>query len=100
MIPLTDDRPSALKPYVTISLIAACTAVFLWQRSLDIATGRRAIIELGAIPAMLLTEAARLPQDLAWVPRYFTPFTCMFLHGGGAQAVRGEAVCVLSLCYS
>ena len=81
MIPLQDDRPSALKPYVTISLIAACAAVFLWQRSLDITAGRRAIIALGAIPAVLLTDA-RLPHDLAWLPRYLTPFTSMFLHGG------------------
>jgi hypothetical protein len=32
MIPLKDDSPSALKPLVTISLIAACTGVFMWQR--------------------------------------------------------------------
>jgi membrane associated rhomboid family serine protease len=36
---------------------------------------------LGAIPAVLLTDA-RLPSDLSWVPRYATPLTSMFLHGG------------------
>ena len=81
MIPLRDDRPSALKPYVTYSLIAACSSVFLWQRSLGTTLDRRAIDALGAIPAVLLT-GARLPQDLAWVPRYATPFTSMFLHAG------------------
>ena len=81
MIPLKDDTPSSLRPYVTISLIAACCGVFLWQRSLDLGQGRRVVDALGAIPAVLTTDA-RLPQDLQWIPRYGTPFTSMFLHGG------------------
>ncbi len=80
MIPLKDDTPSALTPYATISLIGACSAVFIWQRSLGPAAARQAIVALGAIPAALLTDA-RLPQDLQWVPRYATPITSMFLHG-------------------
>jgi membrane associated rhomboid family serine protease len=80
MIPLKDDAPSVLKPYVTYSLIAACGAVFLWQCSLDDAANRRVVDALGAIPAVLLTDA-RLPADLSWVPRYATPFSAMFLHG-------------------
>ena len=36
---------------------------------------------LGAIPAVLLTDA-RLPVDLQWIPRYGSLFTSMFLHGG------------------
>jgi membrane associated rhomboid family serine protease len=80
MIPLKDDAPSVLKPYVTYSLIAVCGAVFLWQCSLDDAANRRVVDALGAIPAVLLTDA-RLPADLSWVPRYATPFTAMFLHG-------------------
>jgi len=81
VIPLKDDSPSALKPLVTISLIAACSCVFLWQRSLDAASGRQAVAALGAIPAVLLTDA-RLPTDLQWIPRFASPFTSMFLHGG------------------
>jgi membrane associated rhomboid family serine protease len=81
MIPLKDDTPSARKPYVTISLIVACSAVFLWQRSLDVSESRRAVAALGAIPAVLLTDA-RLPPDLEWIPRYGSLFTSMFLHGG------------------
>ena len=81
MIPLKDDTPSSLRPYVTISLIAACCGVFLWQRSLDLGQGRRVVDALGAIPAVLTTDA-RLPQDLQWIPRYGPPFTSMFLHGG------------------
>jgi len=81
MIPLKDDTPSARKAYVTISLIGACCLIFLWQRSLDEASGRRVVAALGAIPAVLLT-AARLPPDLNWIPRYGSLVTSMFLHGG------------------
>jgi membrane associated rhomboid family serine protease len=81
MIPLKDDSPSALKPWVTIALIAGCCAVFLWQWSLDTLSSRRALAALGAIPAVLLTDA-RLPADLQWIPRFATPLTSMFLHGG------------------
>ena len=55
--------------------------MFLWQRSLDAAAGRQAVVALGAIPAVLLTDA-RLPPDLQWIPRFASPFTSMFLHGG------------------
>jgi membrane associated rhomboid family serine protease len=81
MIPLKDDSPSALKPLVTISLIVSCIGVFLWQRSLDVSSDRQAVAALGAIPAVLLTNA-RLPLDLQWIPRFASPFTSMFLHGG------------------
>jgi len=81
MIPLKDDTPSSATPYVTISLIAACCGLFLWQRSLDPGESRQVVDALGAIPAVLMTDA-RLPQDLQWVPRYGTAFTSMFLHGG------------------
>jgi membrane associated rhomboid family serine protease len=81
MIPLKDDTPSALPPYVTVSLMVVCVAVFLWQRTLDLDAGRRAVDALGAIPAVLLTDA-RLPVDLQWVPRYASLLTYMFLHGG------------------
>jgi membrane associated rhomboid family serine protease len=81
MIPLKDDTPAARKPYATLSLIVACCAVFLWQRTLEPQAGRRAVMALGAIPAVLLTDA-RLPPDLEWVPRYATLVSYMFLHGG------------------
>jgi len=81
VIPLKDDTPSSSRSFVTYGLIGSCTAVFLWQRSLDATSSRRALAALGAIPAALLTDA-RLPSDLQWVPRYATLFTSMFLHGG------------------
>jgi len=81
MIPLKDDNASARRPYVTVALIVSCTTVFLWQQSLDLDAGRRVVDALGAIPAVLLTDA-RLPAELQWIPRYAAPLTSMFLHGG------------------
>jgi membrane associated rhomboid family serine protease len=81
VIPLKDDTPSALKPVVTFSLIVACVAIFLWQRTLDVAASRRVVAALGAIPAVLLGRA-HLPPDLQWVPGFVSIFTSMFLHGG------------------
>jgi membrane associated rhomboid family serine protease len=81
MIPLKDDTPAAGRPYVTVALIAVCCSVFLWQRTLPPQVARRVVIALGAIPAVLLTDA-RLPVDLQWVPRYATLTTYLFLHGG------------------
>ncbi|MGB6310027.1 MAG: rhomboid family intramembrane serine protease [Steroidobacteraceae bacterium] len=69
-----------MKPFVTISLIVVCTCVFLWQRSLDAVSGRQAVAALGAVPAVLLTDA-RLPPDLQWIPRFASPLTSLFLHG-------------------
>jgi membrane associated rhomboid family serine protease len=81
VIPLKDDSPAALRPLVTIALIAICTLVFAWQQSLDPAASRRAVAALGAIPAVL-SGRAQLPPDLRWIPRYGTVLTSMFLHGG------------------
>jgi membrane associated rhomboid family serine protease len=81
MIPLQDESRSTTKPDVTLSLIVVCCGVFLWQRSLDPASGSRVVDALGAVPAVLLTDA-RLPADLQWIPRFATPLTSLFLHGG------------------
>jgi len=79
MIPLQDDTPSATRPYVSYALIAFCVVIYAWQSALDAGGGQRVVDALGAIPAVLLTDA-RLPPELSWVPRYATPFTSMFLH--------------------
>lgn len=80
MIPLHDDNPTSLKPYVTYALIASCTLVFLWQLSLG-GGGARAIYGLGVIPAVLL-ENKLLDPSLVMVPPVMTVITSMFLHGG------------------
>lgn len=81
MIPLRDDNPTDLTPWVTRSLVVACVVVFLWQFSLGPDAGQQAVYALGVIPAVLLGEA-QLPADLVWVPAQLTVITSMFMHGG------------------
>jgi membrane associated rhomboid family serine protease len=80
MIPLHDDNPTELRPWLTGSLIAVCVAVFLWQLSLGPAQ-ERAILALGVIPAVLF-DLRQLAPGLALVPPEATLITSMFLHGG------------------
>ncbi len=81
MIPLRDDNPTTITPYVTYAFIAACVLAFLWQLSLGEKGFEAAVVALGVIPATLLgTES--LPPALYVVPPTATLFTSMFLHGG------------------
>ena len=79
MIPLRDLNPTRTFPFITILLIVANVAVFLYELSL----GRRldAFINLyGAVPCEITMECP-IPARLA-VPVFATIFTAMFMHGG------------------
>ena len=80
MIPLHDDNPTEIKPYVTVGFIAACVLVYLWQLSLGVGQGG-AIYALGVIPAVLF-GTVDLPPDIDLIAPVLTPITSMFLHGG------------------
>lgn len=81
MIPLHDDNPTEITPIVTVSLIAACVAVFLYQVSLPAGPGEAFIYAYGAIPAVVFGHAS-LPQEVTAVPPSLSLLTSMFLHGG------------------
>jgi len=81
MLPIRDDNPTSRTPAVTLSLIAACIGIYLYQAGLGTGEGHRFILALGAIPAVL-TGSAELPPELTLVPALLTPLTSMFLHGG------------------
>jgi membrane associated rhomboid family serine protease len=81
MIPLHDDNPTELTPVVTVALIVACAAVFLWQASLPPGADEAAVRAYGMTPAVLFGQA-RLPAPLAVVAPAATVLTSMFLHGG------------------
>jgi membrane associated rhomboid family serine protease len=81
MIPLHDDNPTTITPLLTVTFIAACVLVFLWQMSLGARGFEAAVFRLGVIPATLL-GGKTLPPELALVPPGLTVFTSMFLHGG------------------
>jgi membrane associated rhomboid family serine protease len=80
MIPLHDDNPTTLKPLVTVSIIVAAVAVFLWQISLGEKGFEASVFRYGLIPALWLGDAH--PQGVATLPPTLTVFTSMFLHGG------------------
>jgi membrane associated rhomboid family serine protease len=81
MIPFRDDNPTRITPYVTVAIIAANVAVFMYQLSLSAPAVNRFIYEFGAIPAVVLGTQA-LPAQIALIPPFLSIFTSMFLHGG------------------
>jgi len=81
VIPLHDDNPTTIKPFLTIAFIVSCSVIFLWQLSLGTRGFEMAVYRLGVIPAALLGDKT-LPPELAMVPPTLTVFTSMFMHGG------------------
>jgi len=80
MIPIRDDNPVRALPVVTVCLILACMAVYLWELSLPPDARHTAITLLGFMPAVLFGYA-RIEGDV-WVSPVGAIFTAMFVHGG------------------
>lgn len=81
MIPLKDDNPTELQPFVTWGFIGVCVLVFLYQAGLDSQAGHRFVIEYGFIPALLFGTVS----TGSWqppLPASATILTSMFMHGG------------------
>src|SRR5262249_48186600 len=84
MLPLKDDVPSQTFPLITVFLIAANVAAFLYQLSLDAGpqgsadASKAFIMEFGAVPCRLtrLCAVDDFPAPVVSI------FTSMFLHGG------------------
>jgi membrane associated rhomboid family serine protease len=76
MIPFKDDNPTLHYPIITIGLIMANLAVFIFG-SLSISDHQRLAYAFGAIPHALLTFNTFQP-----VHPLVTIFTSMFMHGG------------------
>lgn len=82
VLPLHDDNPTTIRPYVTVGLMIANVLVYVWQHLLlSPAAGERVVYALGVIPAVLVGRES-LPAELALVPVPATLLTSMFLHGG------------------
>jgi len=81
MIPLSDDNPTPITPFVSWTILGACVLVFLWQVSLGERGGQIAVYALGVIPAVLF-DHANLPPEIALVPPAASVLTSMFMHGG------------------
>jgi membrane associated rhomboid family serine protease len=79
MIPVRDDNPVRGIPVVTICLILACMAVYLWLLALSPQARLQAINLLGFMPALLFGDG-ELEGD-PWVSPLGSIFTAMFVHG-------------------
>lgn len=82
-LPLYDSNPLKVIPFqiVTVSMIAICVGVFLWQNTLADPAALRLTVGLGTIPATLFGER-ELSTDYFLVPAELTLVTSMFVHGG------------------
>jgi membrane associated rhomboid family serine protease len=77
VLPLRDNVPTRTFPVVTVALIAANVAVFLWERArLD-----ERIVKYGYYPCDLASSCVQLARfrELPW---YESVFTGMFMHAG------------------
>ncbi|HEV3041208.1 MAG TPA: rhomboid family intramembrane serine protease [Candidatus Angelobacter sp.] len=77
MIPIKDDAPRSITPYVNYFLIGLNVAVFLFEYSLSTRELRILVMQFGFVPANVSRWIAGLiPMDVALVP----VLTSMFLH--------------------
>ncbi len=75
MIPIKDDNPTSRFPVVTVLLILANVAVFLYEVSLPPAALNAFIAEWSMVPSRFLANPSS-PHEIA------TVFTSMFMHAG------------------
>ena len=79
-LPIRDDNPHTITPFVNYGLILTCAAAFLWQLSLG-EGGEVAVAAFGLTPGHLFGTTTADPR-LPYMPAWATIFTSMFLHGG------------------
>lgn len=81
-LPLHDQNPLRIIPYqrVTLTLIALCTLVFLYQLQLERSELHAFALAHGMVPALLFDHAELAPGLFA-LPPVLTLLTSMFLHG-------------------
>ncbi|HQU28544.1 MAG: rhomboid family intramembrane serine protease [Nitrospirales bacterium] len=81
MIPFRDDNPTEITPYMTVTFIALCVLVFLYEVSLSPQASETFIYMYGAIPSVVFGHA-QLPSELVGLSPFSTLISSMFLHGG------------------
>jgi len=80
LFPIRDHNPRTRFPAVTLLLVAANVAAFLFELALD-GRGQRWLVEAaGAIPYEISNRVDVAPRDLLPLPGSI--WTSMFLHGG------------------
>jgi len=81
LIPIHDNNPTVIRPWVTIALIVVNILIFIWQFTLPPEQLEESVYQLGLIPAVFL-GLDTLSPELAIVPAWTTLVSSMFLHGG------------------
>lgn len=82
-IPLHDQNPLRIIPFqiVTLSLIALCSLVFIYQQIQSGDKQQAMMLSFGVLPAVLFDTRALAP-DLVVLPAELTLLSSMFLHNG------------------
>ena len=82
MLPLKDNVPTRSFPLVTVSLIAANTIVWLWERSTGVES---AVLHDGYYPCSVEGPCVAPASQVHHLPWFEGAFTSMFLHAGWAH---------------
>jgi membrane associated rhomboid family serine protease len=89
MIPLRDENPTRITPYMTWALIAACVVVYFLQATggmYETRAGLAGPLAGWTLVPRELTQRQDLPiNDNTLEPIWLTLFTSMFMHGGIAH---------------
>ena len=78
MLPLKDDNPTRVFPFVTVLLILANVLAFLYEAFGGSSGAQLTVSSLGLIPSELVHGVDAPPHSP--IPLFLTPFTSMFLH--------------------
>jgi membrane associated rhomboid family serine protease len=80
-LPLHDKNPLRIVAFqfVTVTLIASCVGIFLWQLSLNDAQLTRALYAWGMVPTVMLGDQI-LPGDIQQLPAQISLLSYQFLH--------------------
>ncbi len=78
MVPLRDNNPITITPYVTYGIFIANIAVFVYQLSLP----ERQLEQFFHVVAMVPCELSGSCPTIGQLPEWMTLFTSQFLHGG------------------
>ena len=81
MVPLRDNNPVKITPYVTYGLIAANLFVFLYELSLSPRDLESFFYTWAVVPVQLTASFSGFPVNQPF-PEWLTLFSSQFLHGG------------------
>ena len=71
MIPIGDENPSRIVPFINWGLIIVCIAAFIWQTSSGVSFFEATLFDFGIVPQKILSGEA-----------LYSIVTNIFLHGG------------------